>query len=214
MDSENLELYRQELTEEPQYTKILDSAFEIIKKLRIPVNGYDGEAPPMPDDITNISDAELGEHLNKQTQWAGYVAQKLAEFESYYTVILNELEFTQANIHTDYLRDPDIKGTKITERKEFLKTDKRFVSLNREKLRYEVICNILKANLNASNNNWVNLSRQITLKGQDQQREFRSHNALSYVPKGNLPQSPGPKAFTNVEHGTLPNTPTPRRSKK
>lgn len=215
MENEGLDLYRQELTEQPQYTSIVAEAFDVIKSLRIPVNGYNGEAPDMPDDITNLPDTDLGEYLNKQTQWAGYLSQKLAEFESYYTVVLNELEFTQANIHTDYLKDETINRTKITERKELMKTDKRYVTLNREKLRYEVICNVIKANLNATNNNWVNLSRQITLKGQDQQREFRSNNALNYVPKESTPKAPGIKGFNNSPIGSVPTgpRPTPRRSK-
>lgn len=213
MESENLDLYRQELTEEPQYTQIVQSAFSVIEKLKIPINDYVGEAPDMPEDITNIPDYELGEYLNKQTQWAGYLSQKLAEYESYYTVILNELEFTQANIHTDYLKDDNISRTKITERKELMKTDKRYVALNREKLRYEIICNIIKANLNATNNNWVNLSRQITLKGQDQQREFRTSNALNYIPREAMPKTPGIKGFNHTNIGGVSTTkPSPRRS--
>lgn len=215
-ESLDLDMYRQELTEQPQYTTIVDSAFEVIKRLKIPIDGYAGEAPDMPVDITNIPDSELGEYLNKQTQWAGYLSQKLAEYESYLTVLMNELEFTQASIHTDYIKDPEIKATKITERKELMKTDKRYVTLNREKLRYEIICNIIKANVNATNNNWVNLSRQITLKGQDQYREHRAFNAngINNTPKEASPQGPRVKAFTNSPIGIPNNANIARRSKR
>jgi hypothetical protein len=155
--NEEFDQFRQEITEEPQYANLIKEAFDIIEKLKIPINGYPGEAPDMPRDITNISDMELGDYLNKQTQWAGYLCQKLAEFESYYTVMSNELEFVQAYIHTDFLKDPESKSIKVTERKELMKTDKRFVNLNREKLRYEIICNIIKANLNTANNNMISI---------------------------------------------------------
>lgn len=211
MESEELDLYQEELTEEPKYTQIIEAAFEVIKKLGISINGYDGETPKMPKDIGSLPDNELGEFLNQQTQWAGYLGSKLSEFESYLTVLQNELEFAAAAIHSGYLRDDVISRTKITERKELMKTDKRYVALNREKLRYEIICNIIKANLNATNNNWVNLSRQITLKGQDQQREFRSHNAINYIPSEMSPKGPNVRGFNHTNIGSPPNKPTPKR---
>jgi len=194
---EDLEDFRQELSENPQYADVIEQAFEMIKVLRIPVNGYSGEAPKMPKHITNLTNEELGEHLNTQAQWAGYVGEKLAEFESYRIVLENELEFTQAYLHTEYLKDEQAKKTKITERKELLKTDKRFIPLNKQKLLYEVISGILKAHLNSTNNNWTSLSRQITLKGQDDQRGFRTNNALSYVPESPRPRMPSPRGFEN-----------------
>ncbi len=210
MDNELLDVYRQELTENPQYTYMVQEAFAIVKALKIPVNDYSGEAPQMPRDIGSLTDSDLGECLNQQTQWASFLETKLSEFQSYLTVLENELEFTAANIHTDYVKDESIATRKITERKELMKTDKRYVSLNREKLKYEIVCNILKANLNAANNNWTNISRQITLKGQDEQRQFRTNSALNFIPAESRPRPPMPQGFKHQSIGT--NIPKAKRS--
>ncbi len=210
MDNELLDVYRQELSTDPQYTYIVNEAFNIVKSLKISVNDYVGEAPGMPRDISNLTDADLGEFLNQQTQWASYLETKLSEFQSYHTVLENELEFTTANIHTDYVKDETMNARKITERKELMKTDKRYISLNREKLKYEIVCNILKANLNAANNNWTNISRQITLKGQDEQRQFRTNNALNFVSADSRPRPPMPKGFGHKAIGV--NIPEAKRT--
>lgn len=196
-----LEDYRQEISENPQYTAIIEEAFSLIKGMNISVNGYTStEAPDMPHDITNLMDQDLGELLNRHVQWAGYIEQKLAEYSSYFTVVENELEFVTAVLHNEYLQHDNAKAIKVTERKELVKTDKRYIIVNREKLKYEVVCNILKANLNATNNICFNISRQISLKGQDEQRQYRNNNVNNMV-RSNVPGQLKPKVLLNAPIG-------------
>lgn len=212
MLEDTINIYRQEIDEKPQYGDVITEAFTIVENLGIAISNRKGEGPGMPDDITSIDDQELGEFLNKQTQWAGFLSQKLAEYESYLNVLQNEFEFVQAYLHSEYLKEDDAKRTKVTERKEIIKTDKRYIHLNRKKLVYEVVCNVIKANLNATNNNWVNLSRQITLKGQDEQRLIRNNNSMNYVPSEAKPSSPSiPQGFAKQTIGKMGPQP-PRRT--
>lgn len=170
--------------EKPEYVDVINEVYEYVGHLGVAVPGvYDGKEPKMPEDITMVPDKELGKLLDEQTQWGCYLNSQLAIADGTLNVLRNELEFIEANIRLAYKEDENGRKTTVQQRDDYVKVDARFLAYNRHVSKFDFVCKILKASVEAAHNNVFSISRQITQRGQDFDRQNRSFN-IANIPKG------------------------------
>jgi len=170
--------------EKPEYVDMITEVYAYVTHIGITIPGYpEGKEPQMPEDITMVPDKELGKLLDEQTQWGCYLSSQLAIADGTLTVLKSELEFIEANIRLAYKEDDNGKKTTVQERDDRTKVDARFVNYNRQVVKFDYICKIVKAAVDAVQHNVFSISRQITQRGQDFDRQNRTFN-LSNMPKG------------------------------
>lgn len=170
--------------ERPEYVDIIQEVFAYVAHLSVTVPGHnEGREPKMPDDITMVPDKELGKLIDEQTQWGSYLSSQLAIADGTLNVLRNELEFIEANIRLAYKEDETGRKTTVQQRDDLVKVDARFLAYHRQVTKYDFVCKILKASVEAAHNNVFSISRQITQRGQDFDRQNRSFN-IANIPKG------------------------------
>lgn len=170
--------------EKPEYVDVIQEVYAYVAHLGVTVPGiYEGKEPKMPDDITMVPDKELGKLLDEQTQWGCYLTSQLAVADGTLNVLTNELEFIEANVRLAYKEDENGRKRTIQERDDCTQVDARRIAYNRQVVKFDFVCKIIKASVEAAHNNVFSISRQITQRGQDFDRQTRAFSVAN-IPKG------------------------------
>mgnify|MGYP000022243047 FL=1 len=173
--------------------------FDIARSIGIPVGDYDSQSgnfigcsnveapvqePDFPDRISTVGDHELGDLLHEQSEWAGHLEERLAE----YTAQLRIYKELKDRIERKLLLTSE-QG-KVTSKKAEARTSPEFIEANGKIALFEAIVDLIQAAINKANRRYTNLSRQISLRGQDFDRTQRNNNA-SYGNPTNISGSRG-----------------------
>lgn len=138
---------------------------------------YQGE---MPDDITRLTDTQLGVLLGQADAWCEYTGTQLALVRADRDSAEKELDLIAAKLRTR-LRFNDETGKKFTaqEREDLIKVDTRYVNAQSKVLYYEALYRYTDAVSKAADRNFQTASRRITQRGQELQRNRRDSNTNS-----------------------------------
>lgn len=135
------------------------------------MQAYQGTLPP---DLTALTDDELGTLLGRLTEWSTYVGFQLAMSDSNLTAAKKNLEVVEAKLRIQFKYDEENKRRSNPERDDYVHVDKRYVEANGEVLYWETIYRYERAiHINAENA-FASVSRRITQRGQDVERERRT----------------------------------------
>ena len=131
---------------------------------------FTGELPP---NLPSLSDTELGDLLGKLSEMQNHLGYQLAKASLKHTIVSNQLEDVAANLRILYKKDEaDVKRPE-QERKDMTRTDRRYVEANSREIYYDAFHSFVKAAYTATEQNYTAVSRRITQRGQDVQRDSR-----------------------------------------
>ncbi len=164
----------------------INQVFDIARSMGIPVGDYDSatgnfvgcsntqsavQEPDFPNRISSVGDHELGDLLHEQSEWAGHLEERLAE----YTAQLRIYKEQKDRIERKLLLTSE-QG-KVTTKKAEARVSPEFIEANGRIAIIEAIVDLIQAAINKANRRYTNLSRQISLRGQDFDRTQRNNNA-------------------------------------
>jgi len=142
---------------------------------------YRGELPP---DISELSDQQLGWYMSMLSSWNGYVQTKLAEADLNRTNAEEKLNFLQAKLQVALIgQKHGNKSLTVSQVKAIIESDKRYVEIKIAYIEFETHYKMIRAAAEAAESNWWTVSRRITQRGQELERDRRT-------PTGNIPSGP------------------------
>lgn len=141
---------------------------------RPPLDGYQGE---MPSDITTLTDEELGNYLNKLSEWTNFIEYRLKEAAVSMEDERNVYEYIRARVRIEIKSNKEELG-RITEgdKNDLVIAETRVRDAIFRKTYSEALHELILAIRNGSQRNWETVSRRITQRGQDVQRQSRLSN--------------------------------------
>lgn len=171
---EGLAIFDQRLMEAQE--KLKTAGFYMAEKPAYNNNGvvtyYRGE---MPHNITELSDAQLGWYLSMLSTWNSYVQTQLAEADINRTITREKLEFLEAKLNVALMNYKlGKKSLTAAQTKSMVKSDRRYVDMVTTLDYYEAIYKAVKAVTEAAETNWWTISRRITQRGQELERDRRT----------------------------------------
>lgn len=135
------------------------------------VTPYRGE---LPGDITSMTDDQLGYVMGRLSEWNAYVQFKLAEADAHLTAAKAEVAMVEASLRILYRVDEEQKKRSNPERDDYVNRDRRFVSVKAVELYWDHMWRYTKAVAMGAENSFATVSRRITQRGQEIERERRN----------------------------------------
>lgn len=150
---------------------------------------YRGE---LPADLTLLSDDQLGTYMGLLSEWNGYVQFQLAEADSQLSAAKAQIALVEAKLRIAYKYDEEGKKRSNPERDDCVGSDRRYVDANKNVLYWETIWRYTKAIAFRAEQAFSAVSRRITQRGQEVDRDRRTGNVTGHT---NIPNGPlfGPK---------------------
>lgn len=133
----------------------------------VPYNGH------IPQDLTALDDRWLGYYLGLLSGWMDYVQQELASAQGASTVADAKLELVNARLLMIHKKEGDKKRPEA-ERKAMVLIDRRYVEAQSEAIYYETFYRHVKAIATNAEQNYSAISRRISQRQQDVERQKRS----------------------------------------
>jgi hypothetical protein len=147
-----------------------------------PVSGYRGE---MPANITSLDDEQLGTMMADQSQWVGYIEGQLAIADGLKKSSASTEDYIRARIRLTLrtLSKEELGGVKLSEKdkSDWVECDPKVLEAHKRALYYEGIYRLTLATRDKAQRDWETVSRRITQRGQDVQRQIRN-NQVAGVP--------------------------------
>ncbi len=141
---------------------------------------YQGD---IPNDLTVLSDQQLGHYMGLLSLWSNYVGIQMSIARMEKTIAKHQLEFTESTIRLSYKRDDEGKKRTSQEREDMMRCDRRFIEANRTFIYLEAFAALIEVVYKSAEQNFSAVSRRITQRGQDQDRGHRGNN-VSNIPNG------------------------------
>lgn len=129
----------------------------------------------LPKDLTSLNDQELGMYMGLVNEWQGYVQSQLAEARSQLDTAKEKVALIEAKLRISYQYDGDGKKRSNPERDDYVGSDRRYVDAKSQVIYYEAIYQYIRAIAISAENSFSAVSRRITQRGQDIERERRNH---------------------------------------
>jgi hypothetical protein len=145
---------------------------------------YRGE---LPQDITTLSDEQLGVYMGLLSEWNAYVQFQLAEADVQLSQAKAALSLTEAKLRISYKTDEESKKRSNPERDDYVQADRRFVEADSNMRYCEAIWRYTKAIAFSAEQAFSAISRRITQRGQDIERNRREGSVTGQT---NIPSGP------------------------
>lgn len=136
---------------------------------------YNGD---LPDNLTDLDDDDLGDLLNKQSQWCGWVELVLARTTAAKNTAIVREEFIRAKIRSTLKAEARAEGKKLTvqDLNDSLEITQSVVEATAQRVRCENLFLLVKAHNARAQLGWDTISRRITQRGQEVERMKRESN--------------------------------------
>lgn len=145
---------------------------------QVPANGFQGA---MPSEITMLGDDDLGNLLNNLGEWCAYLDGQLAIADSERKSAEAGLDFIKSRIRMALKVAEDGKKLTVSDKNDIMNTDPRVLQVWQKALYTESAYQLIRAIANKAQRNWDTVSRRITQRGQEVEREKRQ-NSVAGVP--------------------------------
>lgn len=146
---------------------------------------YQGHIPP---NLPELSDTELGTYMGLLTEWNNYVQDQLAQASVQFAKSKSILEHVEAKLRIAYQVDENDKKRSNPERDDYMTTDRRFVQAKSDVIYWDTLYTSIKAIANSAEQAFSAVSRRITQRGQEIDRNNRggsvNHNTNIQIPNG------------------------------
>lgn len=145
------------------------------------ITPYRGE---IPSDITSESDQRLAWYLSMLSTWNNYCQTKTAEADINKSNLKEKLLFLDAKLSSALYGEK--QGKKLLTNPQIaavVRCDKRYIEINQLLMYWSALYRMARAMSESSAGNWNTISRRITQRGQDLDRDKRN-------PRGVIPAGP------------------------
>ncbi len=136
-----------------------------------PASGFDGL---MPKDLTTLDDDELGDLLFQLSDWIGWADGEMVKAKLAMDTAQAKVDFLQSHVRL-LVRS---SGEKMTgpDKLDMMKNDKRVIEAEARLLYCTGVYDMVRSLVNRAQKNWDTVSRRITQRGQDIDRQRRGEN--------------------------------------
>lgn len=129
-----------------------------------------GELPP---NLTSMTDTELGDKLGELSAVMNYWGDQLALADNKNSIVKQQLEDVSSHLRLLYTTDAEGKKNTDQQRKDLMRCDRRFAQANARATYYQAFYTIIKAAHTKAEQSYAAVSRRITQRGQDVERDRR-----------------------------------------
>lgn len=142
---------------------------------------YQGHIPP---NLPDLNDNQLGYYMGLLSEWNNYVQTQLAEASVQLAKARSILEHVEAKLRIAYGTDNETdKKRTVQERDDFKTSDRRYIQANSDVIYWDTIYTSIRAVANAAEQGFAAVSRRITQRGQEIDRNGRNNG----INQGNIP---------------------------
>lgn len=145
---------------------------------------YKGE---LPQDLTALSDNELGVYMGLLAEWNAYVQFQLAEADAQLSQAKSAIALVEAKLRIAYKFDEERKKRSNPERDDYVRVDQRYIQADSNVRYWETIWRYTKAIAFSAEQAFNAVSRRITQRGQDIERNRREGGVTGHT---NVPAGP------------------------
>lgn len=144
---------------------------------------YRGE---LPSNLTTLTDDQLGTYMGLLSEWGMYIQFQLAEADSQLLNAKAKLAQVEAQLRIANRYDEDNKKRSNPERDDYVGVDRRYVEIHSQMIYWDSYRDYIKAIAIGAENAFSAVSRRITQRGQDLERERRNQgvNTTNITPQG------------------------------
>lgn len=140
---------------------------------------FTGELPP---NLPDLTDSQLGDLLGKLSEWSSYVSYDLAITNLVRAIAKEQLEDVSANLRILYKQDEEHRKRTEQERKDMMRIDRRFTEANMRFKYWDAYYDIVNSINESAIQNYAAVSRRITQRGQDVERDRRTAGVAQMPP--------------------------------
>lgn len=148
----------------------------------IPYQGH------LPADLPSLNDNSLGLYMGLLSEWNNYVQAQLAEASVQLAKSKSVLEHVEAKLRIAYGVDENDKKRTVQERDDLKTSDRRFIQANSDVIYWDTLYTSIRAIANSADQAFSAVSRRITQRGQEIDRNNRNGNVNNN--SNNLPSGP------------------------
>lgn len=155
-----------------------------------PIMQTSGGAMPyqghIPANLPELDDNQLGFYLGLLSEWNNYVQYQLAESSVQLAKSKAVLEHVEAKLRIAYGIDENDKKRTVQERDDFKTADRRFVQASSDVIYWDTLYTSIRAIANSAEQAFSAVSRRITQRGQEVDRNNRNGgvNQNTNIPTG------------------------------
>lgn len=144
---------------------------------------YRGEIPA---ELTELSDNQLGSYMGLLSEWNHYTQYQLAESNVQLQKAKAIMEHVEAKLRISYQRDDEGKKRSNPERDDYVRSDRRYIDAQSTVIYWETMYTYIRAIANAAEGAFSAVSRRITQRGQEIDRNHRSSSVSNHPSSGPL----------------------------
>jgi|SRR6267154_447122 len=130
----------------------------------------------LPNDLTTLSDNDLGNLLSTLGQWVGYIDQQLANTDSERKSADAYLTFIQARVRIEIKQHSTEKRLTTQDKNDMMETNPTVVDAKDKSMFWESTYRLTKSLRDSVQLAWETVSRRITQRGQEVDRMRRETN--------------------------------------
>lgn len=142
----------------------------------LPQQNYRGV---MPSDISHLNDEQLGILLSEIAAWASYGATKLSIAKQACNEAESKLNFIKCRIRIAVRSSEEYRKLSNPDKDDLVGADPRVLEAERTFRFYEAVHDYTKELMSAAQRDWDTVSRHITQRGQETERNRRGENVGS-----------------------------------
>jgi hypothetical protein len=142
----------------------------------LPQQSYQGTLPP---NVVQLSDEQLGVLLNEVATWASYAETQLSLAKQSHNESEARLDFIRSRIRLGLKASEEHRKLSNPDKDDFVNTDPRVLMAQREFLFCQAVHDYTKQLVNAAQRDWETISRRITQRGQEIDRNRRGDSVGS-----------------------------------
>jgi hypothetical protein len=168
---EDLDVIRKRLT-------VHDDAMQSIVKMGLvpagpPISGYKGE---MPRELSSLDDEQLGDLLNDLSAWCDFIDAAHSDAVTVHREAEEILSSTRASVRIKLKADEDGKKLTVQDKNDYVELDPDVVTARSSELYAFTRLTVLRQMREAGQKKWETVSRRITQRGQEVERNKRGEN--------------------------------------
>lgn len=146
-------------------------------QMGIPAPGRPGQTVvPLPEDLTSLTDEQLGNYLNIYGQWIGYIDYQLSYSATERQDAESYLTYIQARVRLEIKSRQGTDKRTVQDKNDIMETNPKVLEAKERYMFWESTYQLTKALRDGVQSAWDTVSRRITQRGQEVDRMRREIN--------------------------------------
>jgi hypothetical protein len=165
-----------ETIDESMTLAVKDGLEAVSKKGIIHAGRPQGVTGELPADLSSLDDTALGDLLNSLSRWCGYLDTELTLAAAYKKQAEVHLAKTMARVRLTLRVDSDGKKLTDSDKNDQVEVDPRVVEASYQELYHFTVWSVVRGERDKAQKDWDTISRRITQRGQEVNRNRRDIN--------------------------------------